>query len=68
MTPADLLPPRAGDLGAWLPHPGHPDGLGDEFGGAPCPLHGEFGEHGAGKLVCGPAGLLAGTNQLAPRV
>src|SRR5260370_27701896 len=53
------LPLRTGDLGAWLPRPGHPDGLGDEFGGTPCPLHGKFGEHGAGKLIHGPAWLLA---------
>ena len=53
------LPLRTGDLGAWLPRPGQPDGLGDELGGTPGPLHGEFGEHGAGKLFHGPAGLLA---------
>src|ERR1019366_8649268 len=44
------LPPRAGDLGAWLSCPGHPDGLADELGGAPRPLHGQLGEQGAGKL------------------
>src|SRR3982074_3738442 len=33
------LPPRAADLGAWRSCPGHPDGLGDELGGAPRPLH-----------------------------
>jgi hypothetical protein len=50
------LPPRTGDLGAWLPRSGHPDGL----GGALCTLHGKFGEHGAGKLVHGPTGPLIG--------
>ncbi|HUZ23862.1 MAG TPA: hypothetical protein VMV07_08850 [Streptosporangiaceae bacterium] len=39
--------------------PGHPDGLGDELGGTPRPLHGQLGEHSAGKLVHGPAGPLA---------
>src|SRR6266576_2440313 len=29
------LPLRTGDLGAWLPRPGQPDGLGDELGGTP---------------------------------
>ncbi len=53
------LPPRAADLGVWLPGPGQPDCLGDELGGTPCPLHGEFGEYGAGELIGGPAGLLA---------
>jgi len=53
------LPSRTGDLGSWLPRPGQPDGLGDEFGGAPRPLHGKLGEHGAGQLVRGLAGPLA---------
>jgi hypothetical protein len=43
----------------WLPGPGLPDCLGDELGGTPCPLHGEFGEYGAGKLIDDPAGPLA---------
>ncbi len=53
------LPPRAANLAAWLPGPGQPDRLGDELGGTPRPLHGEFGEYGAGKLIDGPAGPLA---------
>ena len=47
------------DLGVWLPGPGEPDRFGDELGGTPRRLHGEFGEDGAGKLSGGPAGLLA---------
>ena len=35
------------------------DGLGDKVGGAPCPFHGKLGEHGAGELIDGAAGLLA---------
>jgi len=46
------------DLGVWSPGPGQPDRLGDELGGTPRPLHGEFGEYGAGKLTGGPAGSL----------
>ena len=53
------LPAGTGDLGAWLPCPGDPDGLGDEVGGAPCPFHGKLGEHGAGELIVGAAWLLA---------
>ena len=55
------VPAAAGtrDLGAWLLRPGYADGLGDEVGGAPCPFHGKFGEHGAGEFVCGLAGPLA---------
>src|SRR6266568_4784585 len=53
------LPLRTVDLGAWPPRPGHLDGLGDELGGTPRPLHGKFGEHGAGKLIHCPAGPLA---------
>lgn len=49
------LPAGAGDVGAWLPGPGDPDGLGDEVGGAPGPFHGELGEHGAGELIDGAA-------------
>ena len=41
------------------PGPGHPDGLGDEVGGAPGSFHAKLGEHGAGELVHGAAGLLA---------
>ena len=52
------LPPRAADLGVWLPRPGQPDRLGDELGGTPRPLDGEFGGYGAGKLTGGPAGPL----------
>ena len=57
--PCTGLPPRTSYLGAWLLSPGHSDGLGDEFCGTPRPLHGKFGEHGAGKLVHGSAGALA---------
>ena len=39
--------------------PGPAGSLGDELGGTPRPLHGEFGEYGAGELIDGPAGLLA---------
>ena len=53
------LPLGAGDLGAWLPGPGDPDGLGDEVGAAPRRFHGKLGEHGAGKLAGSAAGLLA---------
>jgi hypothetical protein len=53
------LPPRTGDLGARLPRPGDPDGLADELGGPPRPLHGEVVEHGEGKLVHWPAWTLA---------
>jgi hypothetical protein len=53
------LPARAADLGVWLPRPGQPDRFGDELGGTPRRLHGEFGEYGAGKLAGGPAGPLA---------
>ena len=53
------LPAGTGDLGARLPGPGDPDGLGDEVGGAPCPFHGELGEHGAGELIDGAAGSSA---------
>ena len=56
--------PQAGGAGRLRPPlpgliPGQPDGLGDELGGTPGPLHGKFGEHGAGQLVRGAAGLLA---------
>ena len=52
------LPLGTGDLGAWLPCAGHPDGFGDEVGGAPGSFHAKLGEHGAGELVHGAARLL----------
>ena len=55
------LPLGTGDLGAWLPCPGHPDGLGNAVGGAPAYISSaKPGEHGAGRLrPAGTAGLLA---------
>lgn len=53
------LPLGAGDLGAWLAFPGHPDGLAYQVGGAPGLFHGQFGEDGAGEFAYGAAGPLA---------
>src|SRR5438552_16718504 len=49
------LPPRAADLGVWLPGPGQPDRLGDALGGTPRPIHGTLCEYGAAKLCDRPA-------------
>lgn len=53
------MPPATGDLTTRLPRPGHPDGLGNQVGGAPGSFHTQLSKHRAGQLSSGAVRLLA---------